>query len=57
MATPLDSWDPLDPRGADPAAGQDGHFDHHAWLKEFALAANQEIATLRDRVTALEQAP
>ena len=53
MATPLASWDPLDPRGESPAPGTDGHFDHHEWLKEFALAAYEEIALLRAQVAAL----
>lgn len=54
MTSPLDSWDPLDPRGKNPTAGEAGHFDHHAWLKEFALAAHDEIEALKARVAELE---
>ena len=41
------TWDPNDPRGADPVAGRDGHFDHHTWLKEGTLRSNEEVDDLR----------
>lgn len=55
------TWDPNDPRGTDPVAGQDGHFDHHTWLKlglveaHLQIADNVgEIASLTSRVADLE---
>lgn len=54
MADELATWNPADPRSADPVPGQPGHFDHHKWVKEFVLAANLEIAALKARVEELE---
>lgn len=41
-------WDRNDPRSASPKPGEPGHFDHHEWLKEFALEASEIIKTGRE---------
>lgn len=47
-------WSPDDPRAADPKPGEPGHFDHHAWLKMFALTAYAELQASNKKIRELE---
>ena len=37
---------PNDPRAKTPVAGQPGHFDHHAWIKESLMILEGRLAAV-----------
>lgn len=40
------SVNPNDPRAKAPVAGQPGHFDHHAWIKESLMLLETRLAAV-----------